>query len=605
MRTVLTVEAGEGDPRVCRLISGATVTLGRHRDNLIVLRDEHVSRRHAELYQEDGYWLIRDSGGRNGTLVDGTRIAGPTVLRNGQIITIGKTTLRFTQEPGENGTIELDHKSDRSDTSSGSSLTNLDQGLLRHDELTALCQFMTENAKQTDPGSLIRNALQIMSRQTSASVTGFLSLDPGIPLPRIVVPETAQVDVPLSRQLTQIVHNTERAVWLASERDADIESESLTSYADAICIPLQVGEMRVGAVHVYKAGVFFTNRDVRFCEILSRHLANCLHILRIRRSLEAENSRLRRHVTAADDLVGESQAMQQLREKASLLAACPSPVLIVGESGVGKELVATAVHRISRRREGPLVTVNCAALTAELADSELFGHCRGSFTGAERDHPGLFQQADEGTLFLDEIGELAPEIQAKLLRVVEGRKIRSVGATTDTQVDVRIVAATNRNLEREVEAGRFRRDLYFRLQGLQIDVPPLREHREDIPELVRYFLGKTREEWGRQVSLTEAAINRLMDYHWPGNVRQLRFVLESAVALQQTNIVDAGDLSLPAGPAGPRLADEPIFNLEEIEARTIRRALASTGGNITQAAKMLGIVRDTLTNKMRKYGIEK
>jgi len=297
--------------------------------------------------------------------------------------------------------------------------------------------------------------------------------------------------------------------------------------------------------------------------------------------------------------------MQQLRERAALLAACPSPVLIVGESGVGKELVATAVHRMSRRREGPLVTVNCAALTLELADSELFGHCRGSFTGAERDHPGLFQQADEGTLFLDEIGELAPEIQAKMLRVVEGRKIRSVGATTDTQVDVRIVAATNRNLEQEVESGRFRRDLYFRLQGLQIDVLPLREHREDIPELVRYFLGKMREEWGRQVSLTEMALNRLTEYHWPGNVRQLRFVLESAMALQHTNVIDASDLSLPAGPAGPRPADEPIFNLEEIEARTIRRALAQTGNNITQTARLLGIVRDTLANKMRKYGIEK
>src|SRR5262249_30764159 len=154
------------------------------------------------------------------------------------------------------------------------------------------------------------------------------------------------------------------------------------------------------------------------------------------------------------------------------------------ESGVGKELVALALHRDGPRAEGPLIIVNCAAIAPELVDSELFGHCKGAFTGAERDHPGFFQQADEGTLFLDEIGELSPEIQAKLLRVVEGKRIRPVGATSDVQVDVRIIAATNRNLEREVEAGRFRRDLYFRLEGLQIPVPPLREHKEDIPELV-------------------------------------------------------------------------------------------------------------------------
>jgi len=260
---------------------------------------------------------------------------------------------------------------------------------------------------------------------------------------------------------------------------------------------------------------------------------------------------------------------------------------------------------MSSRREGPLVTVNCAAITPELADSELFGHCRGAFTGAESDHPGLFQQADEGTLFLDEIGELATEIQAKLLRAVERKKVRPVGATSELQVDVRIIAATNRNLEQEVEAGRFRRDLFFRLQGLQIPVLPLRDHREDIPDLIRYFLGKMREEWGRRVSVTEAATKRLMEFPWPGNVRQLRFVLESAVALQQTDTLDAFDLSLPAGPANPPPGGVPSFNLEELEAWAIRHVLNQTGNNMSHAARILGIVRDTLANKVRKYGIEK
>jgi transcriptional regulator with GAF, ATPase, and Fis domain len=571
---------------------------------LIVLKDEHASRRHAEVYQEDGQWLIRDVGGRNPTRVDGIKITEPTALRNGQLITIGRTTLRFTRDANENGAITPVSKTG-SQSVTTSSLTNMDQALLRHDELTALCQFMSEHTKETDPGVLIKKALEVIHRQMGASVTGFLSLDPALPVARIVVPESAQVDVQLSRRLTHLVETRERAVWLASEPGTEMESDSLTSYADAICIPLQAGETHVGAVHIYKSGVFFNERDVRFCEILAGQLANRLHILRIHRSLTAENSRLRRHSTAADELIGESPLMQKLRERVALMAACPSPVLIVGESGVGKELVATAVHRMSRRHEGPLVTVNCAALTADLADSQLFGHCRGSFTGAERDHPGLFQQADEGTLFLDEIGELAPEIQAKLLRVVEGRKTRPVGGTADVQVDVRIIAATNRQLEREVEAGRFRKDLYFRLHGLQIDVPPLREHRDDIPDLVRYFLGKMRDEWGRAVTLTDAAIGRLMGYEWPGNVRQLRFVLESAVALQQTNTIDAPDLSLQPGLSGPTSTDMPSLKLEEVEAWAIRQALTRTEGNATQAARLLGIVRDTLANKMKKYGIEK
>jgi len=322
----------------------------------------------------------------------------------------------------------------------------------------------------------------------------------------------------------------------------------------------------------------------------------------VRRNLEAENSRLRSHSPIADELIGKGAAMQALRLKIQRLAPRPTTVLIVGESGAGKELVALALHEHSPRREAPLVSVNCAAMTPSLLESELFGHCRGAFSGADRDHAGYFQQADEGTLFLDGGGELSLECQAKLLRVIEGKGFRPVGAEAEIQADVRIIAATHRDLQLEVEAGRFRQDLYFRLQSVQIPAPALRDHIEDIPDLVDYFLERLGVEYGRHVSLAAAALRRLQEYSWPGNVRQLRSVLEGAVALGDRDTLDAGDLMLPTGAS----AAEPVsLNLEDLEAWAIRKAVRQTRGNLTQAAGFLGVVRDTLASKMKKYGISR
>jgi DNA-binding NtrC family response regulator len=359
----------------------------------------------------------------------------------------------------------------------------------------------------------------------------------------------------------------------------------------------------VGALHVYKKTVFFSEKEVQFCEIVAQHLANQLDILRIRRSLVAENSRLRRHLAAADELIGESSAMEQLREQVARLAAAPSPVLICGETGVGKELVATVIHNLSPRRDGPFVVANCAAIPAATADWELFGNRRPSVTQVIGDTPPLFQQADEGTLLLDEITELAPETQAKLLRVLEGKTDAARGAT-EFQSDVRILAATTRDLANEAAKGRFRHDLFFGLQPVQINVPPLRSHAEDIPDLVHHFLGRMETQWGRQITVTEAAMRRLKEYAWPGNVRQLRFALEGAVALLQTDTLDAADL-LSLGPIARPTTDLPTFNLEELEAIAIRRALAQNGNNMTHTAKALGIARDTLSNKIKRYQIEK
>lgn len=603
MRASLVIETGLGEPRVCPLPPDRTATVGRHRKNMIVLHDEHASRWHAEVFHEDGRWFIRDFGALNGTRVNGEPIARQTPLENGNVISIGKSALRFTVEDGTDAVPTIPELESHGGTEEPAwAAAELDQTVLRKDELAALCQFMAASVHEADPRGLILLALETIRSQTAATVTGFLNLDQDDPLPKMVLPKLARVDIHLSRQLTQRVQNERRAVWLGSQPRPANDHESILAFTDAICVPLHAGESPLGAVHVYVSGKSFTEREKRFCEVLVGHLANSLHLLRVHRTLKAENSRLRSHSPVADQLIGNSPTMQKLRQRIARLAVHSSTILILGESGVGKELVAQALHHQSPRRDGPLVGVNCAAIAPTLLESELFGHCKGAFSGAVHDHPGLFQQADEGTLFLDEVGELSLECQAKLLRVIEGKGFRPVGGTADIHVDVRIIAATHRDLHSLVQTGQFRPDLFFRLQGLQIHVPPLREHVEDIGELVQYFLKKLAVEWGRQIKVSPVALERLQEYSWPGNVRQLRSVLENAVALSDTDTLSPEDLVLASGPSP---AEPPSLNLEELESWAVRQALRRTGGNITQSARILGIVRDTLASKMKKYGIKR
>jgi Nif-specific regulatory protein len=606
MRARLTIEIGEGFPRVFDLPGDQPVTLGRSRDNTITLQDEHASRQHAKLVFEDGRWLIHDFGTLNGTRLNGTRIECPTILEDGQQIRIGDVRLRFqlvgNGEPrpapdrGERARVDVVEPVPTPPSADPSTAT------LRGDELTAVYSFMAASVQEADPHALIRRALAVVLSQTRAAIAGFLSLDRDEPLPKMVLPETARVDFRLSRQLTAQVQQQGRSVWLGAAAGQVQASDSLLPFQDALCLPLLAEGTPLGALHVYQAGKCFTERDLHFCEVLAGFLANSLGRIRSRRTLEAENSRLRAHGPMAEQLIGDSAPMRQLRQLITRAASRSATVLIHGESGSGKELVAQDLHRQSPRRVGPLVVLNCAAIAPSLLEAELFGHIKGAFTGAAADRPGLFQQADEGTLFLDEIGELSLDCQAKLLRVIEGKGFRPVGSASEIRTDVRIIAATHRDLEREVKAAKFRQDLFFRLCVVRIQVPPLRDHGEDIPALVNYFLGKLAGECGRQVGLTDAALDRLVHYAWPGNVRQLRAVLENAVVMSENPTIDAGDLLLPAD----NLGDQPSsLNLEEIEAWAVRKAIQRTGGNFAQAARLLGISRETLATKRKKYGIGK
>jgi Nif-specific regulatory protein len=252
------------------------------------------------------------------------------------------------------------------------------------------------------------------------------------------------------------------------------------------------------------------------------------------------------------------------------------------------------------------VVVNCAAIAPTLLEAELFGYRKGAFSGADRDHPGLFEQADEGTLFLDEVGELSLECQAKLLRVIEGKPFRPVGGIAEVKVDVRVIAATNKDLDKEAKTGKFRQDLLFRLKVIPLLVPPLREHAEDVPELAGFFLERLSVQCRRPFKLTQAAIKKLQGYSWPGNVRQLRAVLETAAVMCEGDTIDANDIPL-AGTAEPAPMTDlpPSLDVDELETWAIRRALKQTVGNVSRAAQVLGMSRDTLHTKLKKKNIDR
>jgi two-component system nitrogen regulation response regulator NtrX len=323
----------------------------------------------------------------------------------------------------------------------------------------------------------------------------------------------------------------------------------------------------------------------------------------------ARVTRLRRaRVGAADpDLgfVGQSPAAKQLLEQVRRFAPSQGRVLITGESGSGKELVAHAIHRLSKRAAGPFVKLNCAAIPRDLLESELFGHEKGAFTGAHQARKGRFELADGGTLFLDEIGDLSLDSQAKVLRAIETSEVERVGGTRPVRVDVRLVSATNKDLPEAIAAGAFREDLFYRLNVLPVHVAPLRERRGDVPLLAGHFLAQCCAAEGKLAKrLSREAADLLSEYHWPGNVRELRNLMERAAILAEGEEVQPADLSAwlepaPAGGEAPGLRGE----LERREADSIRRALEGANWNVTQAAAGLGVDRTNLHRKMRKYGI--
>ncbi len=342
------------------------------------------------------------------------------------------------------------------------------------------------------------------------------------------------------------------------------------------------------------------------------HLMQVVHKALEMRALRDENRQLKEQLGRRyefDSIIGRSEPMQEIFAAIERVAPTRATVLLAGESGVGKDLIARAIHFHSPRRDRPLVKINCSALPENLMESELFGYEKGAFTGAQTSKPGKFEQADTGTVFLDEIGDVPAAIQVKLLRILQEREFERLGSNVTRHIDVRVIAATNQDLRAALEQGTFREDLYYRLNVVPLNIPSLRERKQDIPFLANHFVRKLAPDTGCRVeSITEAGMEKLMAYHWPGNVRELENVIERSLVMCSGTELDAADIRLESAPR-PRAQNDAAFvpdgmSLDEYEQEIIREALRRAAGNKSQAARLLGLTRNALRYRLTQMGME-
>jgi DNA-binding NtrC family response regulator len=382
---------------------------------------------------------------------------------------------------------------------------------------------------------------------------------------------------------------------------------------DTLVIMLTAHKGVETVVVAMKAGAFDYATKPFDLEDVAVRVSHALETTRLRRELRTLKDSLARPF-GLGSIIGESEVMQRLKALVRRVATSPSStVLLTGESGTGKDLIAKVLHYVSDRAGRPFINITSSAMPEHLLESEMFGHERGAFTDARQQKRGLLEQADEGTVFLDEIGEMMPALQSKLLRFLEEKAFRRVGGTADIRVDVRVIAATNRNLEEQVRSGKFREDLYYRLNVLRVEVPPLRERIEDLPLLAQHFTDMFAREFKRPVrSLNVPAEGALRAYRWPGNVRELRNLIERAVLLSEGVTLTPADfdslhtsrLETPSAPVGVALPAEGL-NLEDVEKNLVIQALERAHGNQTRAAALLGLHRDQIRYRIEKFGLKK
>jgi Nif-specific regulatory protein len=633
---VICREDGFGD--VFPLTAGERYTLGRANTNHIVLKDEVCSREHAEVYFADGRWRLRDLSSLNGTRVNDDRLDSEWELSPRDEIKLGRTCLVFVEDieqlpdmpfvpaPPESVTIKKRLRQTRfltpvPPTANGSTVdqpAETRRGLTR--DLALLYRMALDMGAANTYGELVRIVLAGLLEAVNADSGAILTLKEG---GNLELTEHQHRD-PSEHGYLRVSHFLSNEVLKSREAilAEDLEQHPALNQRDSIqqvgahsliCTPILHQDQILGLIHLYSLNPAHTldADDLEFVLAVARQLGVAAHNILRQDSLTAENKVLRDQLRLETELVGSSLGLKKIETQIGMVARTNATVLIRGESGVGKELVARGIHYSSLRKDGPFVCLNCAALPESLLESELFGHEKGAFTGATEKKIGKFEAAHHGTLFLDEIGEMNPASQAKLLRVLEGHPFERIGGHSPIRVDVRVVAATNQPLEKALQEGTFRRDLFFRLQVVEITVPPLRERRSDVRILAEHFLKRFIRETGRRIhGFTAAALKKLEDHDWPGNVRELRNVVERAVALGTGPMLDASDIwlsSVELDDPGARPNNAPFqpMSLEDMEKQQILNTLQHTDWNKSQAAAILRIERSTLDRKIKLFDLKR
>jgi len=653
-------------------LEGVSIAIGRSRENQIEIDDISSSRRHCRIKFLDGAWQVEDLKSRNGTLVNGILIRRQE-LNPGDCIEIGKTRIFFERVPtsqlvtsGGSETLVLptDYFMEPLTEVTESSQVDLLQG-----EREVFLQLLEISKRLC--ATLVLPDLLDMILDTVIEITGaergFLILerdeDLSIECSRNIDREKVKkAELKVSRSITRQVLESSRPVLTGSAQH-DPRTRLFSSVADlrlesVLCVPLQLRGRALGVVYVdnrFEAEAFHRSH-LRFVEFLADQASVFIENARLfeenarkqealltsKEEVEQLNRELQEMLMARelhpekvtevitragerafkydyDRIITKSSKMYQIFQVLDRVIETDIPVLIQGESGTGKELVADAIHIQGPRRDAGFVSQNCAAIPPNLLESEIFGHVKGAFTGAVKDKKGLFELADKGTLFLDEIGDMSLDLQTKLLRVLEEGEIRAVGGRSAKHVDVRVISATNRPLQEMVQNGEFREDLYYRLNVINVTLPPLRDRREDIPLLVDHFMDRISDRLSREKpQLDSRTLYYLYHYDWPGNVRQLENEVERMVAL--ANELVTPDLLSPVlvtGSGGPGGTVEPgsrvVGNLkeivakkvEEVERKQILLALNEYDWNKSKTARELGISRPTLDQKIEKYRLKK
>jgi Nif-specific regulatory protein len=605
------------------------ISIGREASNSISINDHSVSRQHCVIRRENGSFKLTDLDSYNGTFVNSSPV-GEQYLSHGDQISVGSVRFVFLlQEPEDSGspvelgedelvnpsTIRLARQdalylkpeavaanlpADARIASDLNALLKISTSLSTIHGLMPLQRALLDTVMETIPAE--RGAI-LLVKKNSEEFLASCGIDKKL---------HSQQPIRISQSVASKVLQDGAAILCVDRKDDESlrEAESLVAarVCSLLCVPMVIRERVIGLIYLdtSNAATVLDEGHLQLLTAVGAIAAVAIENVQHLEWLQYENQRLQQEISIEHDMIGESARMRDVFRFIERIAPSDATVLIRGESGTGKELVAHAIHKNSERSAKPFIAINCAVLSEALLESELFGHEKGAFTGAVSQKLGRLEVANGGTLFLDEVGELTPATQAKLLRVLQERQFERVGGTRTINVDVRLIAATNRNLEEAIKSGAFRQDLYYRLNVISLTLPPLRERREDIPLLAYHFVAKFSKKCKRLVSgITTETHNCLVAYDWPGNVREMENAIERAVVLGNTDMLLPDDLPEALWANTPQPHDPTSYHeaLTEMKKQLIRRTLEQANGNYTEAAKLLGIHPTNLHRLVRTLGL--